>query len=208
MTTATLLDSAGAATAWPYGLDGTELDKAFRQYLEPLGVKWPDPSQYPGLWLLHQNLNQPIGQSELTDFYRKFGEDYNKQLRHVSAKGWYITTGSKRATRMIADSSLKSSELKLVNVTSPNPLWLISGRLTRMGRTGAADWNELLLRYSSHGCAVCGRKFKHYDKGHLDPAKTATIDNIIPMCTECNNWAGAHNVAFELDGLVARGFRQ
>ena len=194
--------------AWPYDLDGTELDSKFRLHLQPYGVSWPDPSQYPGLWLLHQNINQPISQKDLAEFYRKYNLEYNKQLRHVSAKGWYIASGAKRATRFPVDQTIRYDELKLVTDVAPNPIWLQSQRLKRLGRTGAVDWSELLLRYSSHGCAVCGRKFKHYDKGHIDPCKPATIDNLLPMCTECNNWAGAHNVAFELDGLVARGYRQ
>lgn len=192
---------------WPYGLDGSVLDAHFRQHLQPYGVKWPHPSQYPGLWLLHQNMGKPVSQQLLTDFYRKIDVEYNKQLRHIGAKGWYVASGDKRATRFPTDQSIRRDEYKLVTDLAPNPIWLSYQRLKRIGRTGAADWNELLLRYSSHGCAVCGRKFKHYDKGHLDPNKSFTIDNLVPMCTECNNWAGAHNVAFELDGLVARGFK-
>ena len=164
--------------------------------------------QYPGLWLLHQNMNQPVSQQQLCDFYQKLSLNYKMQLRHVGDKGWYIASGFQRATRFPVDKTIRYDELKLVTDVAPNPIWLQSQRLKRLGRTGAADWNEVLLRYSSHGCAVCGRKFKHYDKGHLNPSKPATIDNIVPMCVECNNWAGAHNVAFELDGLVARGFRQ
>lgn len=192
---------------WPFGLDGATLEAQYRKHLQPFGVKWPGPIEYPGLWLLHQNLNQPVAQQELTDFYRQLDLNYKMQLRHVSAKGWYIASGAKRATRFPVDTSIRYDQVKLVTDLSPNPIWLQSNRLKRMGRTGAADWNELLLRYKSHGCAVCGRKSKHYDKGHIDPSKPATIDNLLPMCTECNNWAGAHDVAFELDGLVARGFR-
>jgi hypothetical protein len=188
------------------GLDFSALIRAYDRNLRRYGVLWPDPSQEPGLWYLHQNLGQPVSQQDLTEFYRTLKRDYNKQLRHVAAKGWHLASGSKRATRMPHRDDLTGDQLFLVSVDAPNPIWLQHDRLKRMGRTGAADWSEVLLRYSSHGCAVCGRRFNHYDKGHLDPSKSEVIENLVPMCTECNNWAGQHNVQFKLDGLVARGY--
>jgi len=187
-------------------LDFNALIRAYERNLRRYGVRWPDPSQEPALWYLYDNIGQPVSQSAITAFYQKLNLDYNKQIRHIAAKGWFIASGSKRATRFPYDDGLKVTETKLVTVDAPNPVWLQHDRLKRMGRTGAADWSEVLLRYSSHGCAVCGRRFSHYDKGHLDPSKSEVIENLVPMCTECNNWAGQHNVQFKLDGLVARGY--
>ena len=52
------------------------------------------------------------------------------------------------------------------------------------------DWEDILDAFANRGCAVCGRHFPHYDKGHLNPELPMTLDNIVPMCVDCNNWAG------------------
>lgn len=185
-------------------LDYSSLEHSYHKYLKPHGVEWPIPAEQPGIWLLHQNLTKPISQENLTDFYRQQRLEYNKQLRHAAARGWYLATGNTRSTNMLVDADLKRNELMLVSVHSPNPIWLEQSRLKRMGRAGITSWNEMLSVYDSHGCAVCGQAFKHYDQGHLDPDKPQDLCNIVPMCVKCNNWAGARNVSFELDGLIAR----
>lgn len=191
------------------GLNWTELVAAYKRYLQPFGVDWVGESQEPGLWLLHRNMGRGVSQEKLTRFYYEtFNMDYNKQLRHIAALGWHIASGSKRATRMPYDKQLARDELMLVSVTAPNPVWSNQKRLTRMGHIGVASWEERLLQYASHGCAVCGQKFDHYDRGHLDSTKKFELENLVPMCVKCNNWAQAHNVDFELDGLIARGFRR
>ena len=191
------------------GLNWTDLVKAYKEFLQPYGVAWPSEHQEPGLWLLHKNLGKPVSQEQVTRFYlQTFNLDYNKQLRHISAVGWHIATGNKRASRMPVNNKIGRNDLMLVSVTAPNPIWLTTQRLTRLGSVGIASWEEKLLQYSSHGCAVCGQKFDHYDKGHLDSSKRFELENLVPMCVKCNNWAQAHNVDFELDGMIARGYRK
>ena len=60
---------------------------------------------------------------------------------------------------------------------------------------------------TDRGCAVCGRHFPHYDKGHLNPELPMTLDNIVPMCVDCNNWAGVSNVHSMLDERTLIGLR-
>ena len=107
------------------------------------------------------------------------------------------------------DSEMSRDQLKLESIESPNPIWMKHHKLTRIYELSTGDWEDLLVAFSDRGCAVCGRHFPHYDKGHLNPELPLTIDNIVPMCVECNNWAGASNVHFELDkrSLIARPSR-
>lgn len=176
----------------------------YNRYLVGQGVEWPGPLEEIGLRFLYQNMPNGVTQEDITAHYLTQGKQYNKQLRHVSDRGWYIATGNSRATRMFVDKQLKRNELALLSTTAPNPVWVKNNQLKRKGRLGASNWKELLRYYDKHGCAVCGQKHKHYDKGHLDPTKKAVLSNIVPMCTKCNNWAGAYNVSFSLDGDIAR----
>ncbi len=184
-----------------------ELIDSFEKWLKPYGVDWPNPGHELGLVLLYQNLGHPVSQKDLIAFYRNYGQDYNRQLRHIAASGWHVASGNVRSTRMHHDPSMANDELKLVSVTSPGPIWLGDKRLTREGRAGATCWDDMLRLYASHGCAVCGQKAAHYDRGHLDPNKPADLSNIVPMCVECNNYAQSRDIHYELHGLVARPVR-
>lgn len=185
-------------------LDFTALRVAYDKRLSRYGVEWPIPAEAPGLWLLHDRLALAVSQEELVAFYRAQGLEYNRQLRHLAGRGWYLASGNTRANRMPVDKALRRDELMLVSVDGPNPIWQGHDRLKRLGRASAANWGEVLTLYGGHGCAVCGQQHAHYDRGHLDPCQGEHLGNLVPMCVSCNNWAGARNVAFELDGLIAR----
>ena len=68
------------------------------------------------------------------------------------------------------------------------------------------DWGSILDVFAERGCAVCGRQFPSYDKGHLDPLDSYNPKNVVPMCSECNNWGGVREVTFKLykRTLIAR----
>lgn len=82
----------------------------------------------------------------------------------------------------------------------PDATFLRNERLTREGRAGAKDWHELCVLYKGK-CAHCGALTKNPDKGHMDPAKPGTIDNLLPLCVACNNWA-ANDIVFGPDGRI------
>jgi hypothetical protein len=185
--------------------DYIELEKTlsahFKRWLEPESVKWPGPQQLPALLALFEKMPNGVSQDEITSRYQDWGMpfEYNKQARHLSSMGWDIATGNTRATRYRIDKTLKHDELALLSVTTPNPVWLTRSRLSRQGAMGAADWKDVLLLFSSRGCAVCGERVDNYDKGHLDPTRPPLIGNIVPMCASCNNWGARWDVTFEID---------
>lgn len=185
-----------------------ELELSWKENLQEHGVNFPNgEGKLLPLLAMYESIGLPLTQDEISDWVSKHGGSYNKQARHLAGvDGWYLVSGNKRSTLMENDREMTRDQLKLQSVYSPNPIWLRHHKLTRIYEMSTGDWEDILIAFSERGCAVCGRHFSHYDKGHLNPERSMTIDNIVPMCVECNNYAGARNIHFELDKrtLVAR----
>ncbi|HBH26896.1 MAG TPA: hypothetical protein DDX54_05795 [Rhodospirillaceae bacterium] len=73
-------------------------------------------------------------------------------------------------------------------------------RLKRTDNVLVRDWADKCALYR-YRCAHCGKETRNPDKGHMDPNKGAGIDNLIPLCPECNNWA-SDDVIFGTDGRI------
>jgi len=188
-----------------------ELERYWSVNLEKHGVHFPtgDAKLLP-LLALYDSIGLPLTQKEISEWVAEHEGAYNKQARHLAGvDGWYLVSGNKRSTLMENDSKLARNQLKLESVIDPNPIWLKQHKLTRIYELSLGDWEDILQAFSDRGCAVCGRNFPHYDKGHLNPSLPMALNNIVPMCVECNNWAGATNIHFELDtrSLIARPSR-
>lgn len=186
-----------------------ELFVNWQNSLEKLGVSWPSgDARRLGLLALFDNFNEPMTQDEIADWIRERGGRYDRQARHLAADGWYIVSGNRRSTRMQCSSRLNRDQLMLVSIEEANPVWLNELQNSRNWDMSEDDWEHKLrvFEQAGRGCAICGRHFDFYDKGHLDIQKPYTIDNIVPNCVECNNWAQARKLSFEFDSstLVAR----
>jgi hypothetical protein len=181
------------------------IKKAWEANLIPFGIKYPEGlAPEPGLLALFEAMPSALTQQELTDFYKNNTDiTYNMQLRHFASKGLDIRSGNPRFSQGLQDRTLKSDQLRLAQIKLPHSNWLASDKLKRSGSISKLSWDQKLERYRDHGCCVCGQKFETYDKGHLDPHKGYTDDNIFPMCPPCNNWA-QDRVAFKMYGMIAR----
>ena len=180
------------------------LKNDFNEHLAPYGVKWPSPHQEILIVCLYENIGNPVSQEEIAQYYQEKGQSYKLQGRHIASDGWYIVIGNSRAALMFYDKNLKRNEYALISTKTPNPVWF-KKRLTRTGNIKKASWEEILQEFEFRGCAVCGIKAEHYDRGHLDPNQGYSLENIVPMCVRCNNYAGAHDIAYRLEeGLIAR----
>ena len=181
-----------------------KLKKFWSNNLKSKKVDYPENTAHePGLLALFEAMPNALNQDQLTEFYKKHAEqEYNKQLRHLASKGWDIRSGNSRFNQGLIDRSLHSNELILFSVSEANPVW-IKNKTKRQGFLSSISWEEKLKLYINHGCAVCGQIFESYDKGHLDPTKEYSEDNIVPMCSRCNNWA-QDRIIFKLYDLVAR----
>ena len=188
-----------------------ELKEYWKSNLKAHNVDFPSTeSKLLPLLALFDNIRKPLTQDEISAWLSRFGGKYNRQARHLAGNdGWYIVTGNKRSTLMEYDENMSNNQLMLFSVESANPIWINQRKVTRIYELASGDWEDMLAVFSGRGCAVCGRHFPHYDKGHLNPELPMNLENIVPMCVECNNWAGASNIHFILDKrtLVARPSR-
>ena len=187
----------------------TELRKHYTQYLADQGVTYPTigNKRWYVLMCLFEHYQQAISQDDITNWFAKYEQNYDRQARHLAADGWYISSGNIRSTRMLVENGLNRTDLKLVDITQPNPIWKKERQTARDYHLTENDWNEKLeLFRKKRGCSVCGRHVEHYDKGHLDPTKPLEDNNIVPMCVECNNWGQVRDAVFVLeeDTLIAR----
>ena len=172
-------------------------------------VSWPTgEARKLALLALYDNFNTPISQDEIAIWIANNGGRYDRQARHLAADGWYIVSGNRRSTRMECSQDLNRDQLMLVSVEEPNPIWVKQLQTSRNWEMSKGDWEEKLQVFerAGRGCAICGRHFAFYDQGHLDIQKPYTIDNIVPNCVECNNWAQARKLSFHFNSktLVAR----
>lgn len=167
--------------------------------LKSYGVDYPENTAHePGLLALYEVMPKPLSQEELTEFYETHSDTaYNMQLRHLASKGWDIRSGNSRFQQGLQDKNLKRDQLCLAQINLPHSPWLNSHRLKRTGSISNADWSKKLELYKDHGCAVCGQVYENYDQGHLDPNLGYSNENIVPMCSPCNNWA-QDKVVFKL----------
>jgi hypothetical protein len=125
--------------------------------------------------------------------------EYDRQIRHIADDGWYIVGGNSRSTRYEIDDNLSRDQILLKSIEKSNPVWS-EGDLKRKNFLAANDWGEILKLFKSRGCAVCGLKFNNYDKGHLLLNRPYEKNNIVPMCSSCNNWGQMYKLEFKIDG--------
>ena len=189
--------------------DESNLYAVWEKHLQKEGVSWPTgEARKLALLALYEHFNQPMTQDEIANWITHHGGRYDRQARHLAADGWYIVSGNRRSTRMQYSPQLNRDQLMLVSATEPNPIWLRELQISRDWEMSNDDWEAKLRVFeeAGRGCAICGRHFAFYDKGHLDIQLPYTIDNIVPNCVECNNWAQARKLSFEFDPetLVAR----
>lgn len=187
-----------------------KLYKEYKKHLEKYDVKFPTKQKLTTLLYLYDRMPNWISKDELTDLVRVHHEGSGdlQEARHLADLGWAIVSSNARFHRGICDPSGPSNSYKLGSVHYPNPEWLTKNKVKRRGFLAAESWNELLIVYKEHGCAVCGQKYTHYDKGHIDSAKPPELGNIVPMCVECNQFAQAHQHDFFMKGLIARGYKK
>lgn len=173
-----------------------ELYDVWEKNLKPLGVKWTNGVQRFVLIALYQCMPGSKSQAELVDWFVANGlppAACNRQARHMSELGWPIASGNKGVGRFAYDGSIPRDHIRLLSVTQAN-----NGRRRTHVEIKKADWEEKLEIYRDFGCADCHQQFAFYERGHLDPTKPGTKDNIVPLCKSCNNYAMKHNIAYEL----------
>lgn len=182
-----------------------QLHKEWRKNLKKSEVKLPkEGHRLNGILCLYENLGKPLTQDQISEwFYKRKLPRYDRQIRHIADDGWYIVGGNSRNTRYIHDKSLKRDQILLKSVQEPNPKW-VSGNTKRKNFLQAKEWDQILKAFEKRGCAVCGLHFENYDKGHLlnGAFDSYNKNNIVPMCSSCNNWGQMYDLEFKLDNAL------
>ena len=157
------------------------------KYLKLKGVKFPTGNKLIELVCLYLNMPNPMTQDEIEKWHQINNREYKRQARHLVDAGWYIKSGNIRFTRGVYEKNHKRNQMSLHSIKKPNPVWDKNNK-KRINNLSEIEWKDILNKFKERGCAVCGRKMSHYDKGHLLKSKSYEKDNIVPMCVECNNW--------------------
>lgn len=200
------------------------LEDYHKKYLKKYNVKLPRlyfRGKYSkgALSLIYLARNYPkthtVTKKELTDFIRNYYPDTNdvQQGRHLAAQqGWFIESGQ----RGDIDTKLKSGEYRLITLKCPYPNFRYyedKNRNTDMEKVSKDEWENIKEKYN-YRCATCGSKegqpnlrysnsITKLQKGHKDPNKSLTVNNIIPQCSECNR-ADKNNWIYNDKGRVIK----
>tara|TARA_B100001094_G_C18025443_1_gene717345 strand:+ start:301 stop:960 length:660 start_codon:yes stop_codon:yes gene_type:complete len=177
--------------------------------LSGLGVKLPKEGTQKGqtLLFLYEKKGEIISKemAEKCVFSRMKKQPKDLQsLRHLGKQdGFNILQGGQEYAGVV----LKRGEYVFVGFDKPNEFW----GFTRRDETGL-DWESLKAKYG-HACATCGASEggKHrytnqivvLEKGHMDPSKPMSDDNIIPQCKDCNKVA-KNDLVFDQCGRVRK----
>ena len=174
-----------------------------------LGVKLPSEHTQKGqtLLFLYENKEKVISKemAEKCVFSRMNRQPKDLQsLRHLGKQdGFNILQGGQE----YGGTLLRRGEYVFLGFDKPNEFW----GFTRRDETNL-DWSSLKNKYS-HSCATCGAlegKGHRYtkqvvvlEKGHMDPSKPMSDDNIIPQCKDCNKVA-KNDLVFDQYGRVRK----
>lgn len=179
-----------------------ELIEIHKNHLEDFGVKLPrlksgnNFTKYALVLIyLYKNFNQKVSKTELTNFMKEYYPNTNdvQQARHLGAQyGWHILSGT-RGDLEAKKLGINSGEYQLISLENHYPNFNYMRRETNVSED---DWEQLKKHYDFR-CATCGSKEGepnfHYpssttklQKGHMNPDKPLSIDNIIPQCEKCN----------------------
>ena len=184
-----------------------EIKVYYDKYLKNEGVKmpqlkWRGKYSRKVLVLVYLYQGYPntkvVTKTQLTQFLQKYFDvvDDVQQARHLGKQdGWYIDTGTRNK-----DGKLKNGEYKLITLEKPLPGYLPQRRKDEITEE---VWVSIKRQYGKR-CACCGSvegqpniyaptSTTQLQKGHMNPFKEMTADNVIPQCSLCNqpdksNW--------------------
>lgn len=196
-----------------------EIEDSWKKNLSKFGVSFPRLKNGSGytkdalvLVYLYKNIGKAISKEELTSFIKQYYPNTNdvQQARHLGQqKGWFILSGT-RGDIEAKEHGIKAGEYMLVTLETHYP------NFTNLRRTyeGDGDSWEQIKKIYNYRCATCGSEEGkpniHYpssitklQKGHKDPTKALTKDNIIPQCEKCNR-ADRNYFIYDSKGRVVK----
>ena len=179
-----------------------EIKLKWEKNLKRLGVKLPRLKQGGNftksaliLIYLYKKIKQPVSKKELTSFIRSFYDNTNdvQQGRHLAnVSGFFIISGTRKDV-CYRGHELKSGQYMLINLKETFPNFRKEKRENNLSEK---NWEGLKKHYNFQ-CVTCGSKegernihypssITHLQKGHMNPSKSLSLNNIIPQCEKCN----------------------
>lgn len=148
------------------------------------------------LSFLSSNMNQVVSIEKIKDYVSSKGillkGGDSLQVRHIARNGYNLLKGGEM--HPITNEKLPRSHFCLVNLTEHHPSY--NPNVNKQITMTNDDWLQKKQFYNNQ-CASCGNiegqpmRFNKYaltvlQRGHMDPRKEGTYDNIIPQCRDCN----------------------
>lgn len=151
---------------------------------------------------LYSLVGQLVSKQDLSDFVRSYVGDAatDQQPRHLKYGGWDVRLAGKARDTWIDGNQVPNGFNGLAQILAPSPSHS-KNQVKRLGRLAAGDWSELCDAFEGR-CAVCGAPTPSPERGHKNPLEPDTLDNLLPMCGACNNWA-SNDLIFNDQGRVA-----
>ena len=187
-----------------------EMFKDFSQSpISEKGVKIPTEGTQEGdaLLYLYNNMGLVVKKKDAErEIFSARGEQSKdlQSLRQLGTqKGFNILQGG----HMYQGEKLKRGRYVLLGFENVNNFWSFNRR-----NDSGLDFDSLKEKYD-YMCATCGSKEgkpQRYterivvlEKGHMDPGKPMTMDNIIPQCNDCQTFY-KDNAIFNERGQVRK----
>jgi hypothetical protein len=200
------------------------INEKYEAHLKEKGVK--KMSQTSGLGqalaCLVENIGVPVKIETIREYVQNNGVVLpgggdSLQVRHLALQnGYNMLKGGD--TNPITGIKVPRSNFVLLDLETPHPGYIPKRRSSPMSDDG---WIQIMDRYGNC-CVNCGSqngqsmrwnplRITVLQKGHMDPRKYLSLDNVIPQCAICNqqykNKAVFNErgfvVAFNPDGFVA-----
>lgn len=189
-----------------------EINKVYIMHLKKYGVKiykklpLEENSKALALIFLYKYRGKLVHKDTITSFIETIKKDAGKdtQARHLGREGWYILN---RSEVIPGTNGFKvpTGYHYFYDTSIPKPSFNLE-KLKTLNRKEAQSFEELVIIYDNK-CATCGAqegkphlKFKEktvtLQKGHMNPNKSLTLENVIPQCDICN---GTYQDNFEFD---------
>ena len=187
----------------------SQIEQLYNTNLKQFNIKLPAKNTNKMYQLIYLFYFQ--GKAVHKDVITTFVQEHNpkasgdQQIRHLSAQNGYYILGKGGEYNY---EKVPSGYYMLITLTEPNPNWCnnIDKR-----RIALKDNNfDSIKKAYDYRCATCGEKegnIHRYtgkkvilQKGHMNPNKPLTIDNIIPQCEYCNQNVYKNDFIFDEKG--------
>ena len=193
-----------------------EINKKWDTKLKSQGVKMPGINSAKSFWLvaLYSEISKPLSNNVIYNWMIEIQPDLFKnlksdqQIRHLGTQdGWHILKFGDEYLDEYGNSKKLNGDYILVSIEEKSPGFVKDRRKANVD----VKTFEELKKSSNNRCATCWHQEndKHpinnsvikLQKGHMNPNKDLTLDNLIPQCQYCNQTYKADFI-FGKDGRI------